>query len=96
MATFEEVLQLLQSGKSVELKFHLNSIMFSRHELFLVDGKIEDFSYVDNSTTTYSVSEYRRSFYGKAFNKSTVEIDEVYDKDHQPINYERINTVCQK
>ena len=96
MATFEEVLALLKQGRFVELRFHLNSILFSRHELFLVDGKIQDFSYVDDSTNTYSVSEYRRSFYGKAFTNSTVEIDEVYDKDHQPIKYERKNIVCQK
>jgi hypothetical protein len=49
MITFSEVLQYLKKGKTVELKFHLNFGLFSRHELCLVDGKIEDFSYVDES-----------------------------------------------
>lgn len=78
MATFEEVLALLKKGKSVELRIHLCSILFSRHELNLVDGKIEDFSYVDDSTNIYSIKEYKASYYGKAFRKKCVKIEEVY------------------
>ncbi len=80
MPTFDEVLQLLQTGKSVELKFYLSFGIFSRHELSLVDGNIEDFSYVDSSLSTYSIEEYRNSFHGKAFISNAVEIEEIYER----------------
>ena len=85
MTTFIDVLQLLQSGKSVELKFYLSFGLFSRHELSLVDGKIEDFSFVDSSLSTYTIEEYKQSFHGKAFISNAVEIEEVYDNEHQNI-----------
>ena len=77
MPTFDEVLALLKQGKSVELKFHLNSFLFSRHLLTLVDGKIEDESSVDDSTSIYTVAQYKRSFHGKAFKSNVVELSEV-------------------
>ncbi len=85
MPTINDILQLLHSGKSVELKFYLTMGVFSRHELSLVDGKIEDFSYVDSSLSTYTIEEYKNSFHGKAFISNAVEIEEVYDNEHQPI-----------
>ena len=77
MITFNEVLAHLEQGKTVELKFHLNYGLFSRHELSLVDGKIEDFSYVDDSTSTYTVKQYKKSFHGKAFKKNAVDLEEI-------------------
>ena len=77
MPTFDEVLALLKKGKSVELKFHLNGFLFSRHTLTLVDGKIEDESAVDGSTSTYSIENYKRSFHGRAFRSKAVELSEV-------------------
>ena len=85
MATFDEVLQLIKSGKSVELKFYLSMGLFSRHELSLEDGKIEDFSFIDSSLSTYTIEEYKQSFHGKAFISNAVEIEEVYDNEHQTI-----------
>jgi hypothetical protein len=72
MITFNEVMQYLKQGKSVELKFHLNSFLFSRHLLTLVDGKIEDESAVDDSTSIYTIEQYKRSFHGKAVELSEV------------------------
>lgn len=80
MATFDEVLALLRKGKSVELRVHLCSILFSRHELTLVGGKIEDFSYVDDSTNKYTIKQYRKSFYGKRFKSNAVVIEEIYER----------------
>ncbi|MDP1675317.1 MAG: hypothetical protein Q8L88_00515 [Bacteroidota bacterium] len=80
MLTFDDVLQMLQSGKSVELKFYLSMGLFSRHELSLVDGKIEDFSYVDETIFTSTIEEYRNSFHGKAFISNAVEIEEIYER----------------
>jgi hypothetical protein len=77
MITFKEVLALLKQGKSVELKFHLNGCLFSRHTLTLVDGKIEDESGVDDSTSIYTIDSYRRSFHGRAFKRKAVELSEV-------------------
>ena len=79
MVTFEEVFTLLKQGKTVELKFLLSFGLYSRHELALIDGKIEDFSYVDDSTSTYTIEQYKRSFHGKAFRSSAVEMLEVVD-----------------
>ncbi len=78
MATFEKVLSLLNQEKSVELKIYLVSGLFGRHLLSLEDDKIKDFSYVDDSTNIYSIKEYKASFYGKAFQKKCVKIEEVY------------------
>lgn len=80
MPIFNTVLEMLQCGKSVELKFYLSMGIFSRHELSLVDGKIEDFSYVDNTTFTTTIEEYRNSFHGKAFISNAVEIEEIYER----------------
>ncbi len=77
MITFNEVMQLLNTGKTVELKFHLNGFLFSRHTLTLVGRKIEDESSVDGSTSTYSVESYKRSFHGRAFKKNAVELSEI-------------------
>jgi hypothetical protein len=77
MLSFNEVLALLRKGKSVELKFHLNSLLFSRHTLTLVDGKIEDESGVDGSTSVYTIESYKRSFHGRAFKAKAVELSEV-------------------
>lgn len=93
MASFDEVLKLLKESKSVELKFYLSFGIFSRHELTLIDGKIEDFSYVDSSLATYTIEEYKKSFHGKAFFSNAVEIEEVYDNEHQSITKRK--TVCQ-
>lgn len=78
MITFDEVLKKLKEGKRLELKFNLCGGLFSRHELSMYNGKIEDFSYVDDSTTTSTVSQYRRGFYGKAFKQKTVSLEEEY------------------
>jgi hypothetical protein len=77
MITFNEVLTHLEQGKTVELKFHLNYGLYSRHELSLANGKIEDFSYVDDSTSTYTVKQYKRSFHGNAFKKNAVDLEEI-------------------
>ena len=77
MITFNEVMQLLNTGKTVELKFHLNSFLFSRHTLTLVGRKIEDESSVDGSISTYTIEQYKRSFHGRAFKKNAVELSEV-------------------
>ena len=77
MITFNEVMQLLNTGKTVELKFHLNGFLFSRHTLTLVDGKIEDESGVDGSTSSYTIKQYRCSFHGRAFKANAVELSEV-------------------
>ena len=77
MITFNEVMQYLKKGKSVELKFHLNGFLFSRHTLTLVDGKIEDDRGVDCSISTYTIDSYKRSFHGKAFKANAVELSEV-------------------
>ena len=77
MVKFSDVLALLDQGKSVELKFHLNGFLFSRHTLTLVDGKIEDESGVDGSTSSYTIKQYRCSFHGKAFKKNAVELSEI-------------------
>jgi hypothetical protein len=61
----------------VELKFHLNGFLFSRHTLTLVDGNIENESGVDGSTSTYSIDSYKRSFHGRAFKANAVELSEV-------------------
>lgn len=78
MITFNEVLGHLEHGKTVELKFHLNYGLFSRHELSLVHGRIKDYSYVDGATTVYTVKQYKKSFHGKAFAKNAVEMEELY------------------
>jgi hypothetical protein len=77
MITLKEVIALLRQGKSVELKFHLNGFLFSRHTLTLVDRKIEDESAVDGSTSIYTIKQYKRSFHGKAFASNAVELSEV-------------------
>ena len=77
MITFNEVMQHLKAGKTVELKFHLNGGLFSRHTLTLVDGKIQDESSVDGSTSTYSIDSYKRSFHGRAFQANAVELSEI-------------------
>jgi hypothetical protein len=77
MITFTEVLALLRQGKSVELKFHLNGLIFSRHTLTLIGRNIEDESSVDGSTSTYTIEQYKRSFHGRAFKKNAVELSEV-------------------
>lgn len=87
MATFEEVLKLLKEGKSVELKIFLVDGLFGRHLLSLEDDKIQDFSYVDDSTNIYSIKEYKASFYGKAFQRKAVKIDESYPlSTYTPVN----------
>jgi hypothetical protein len=83
MIAFLTVLELLQRGNSVELKFRLACGLFTRHTLTLVDGKIKDFSYVDESTTKYSLAEYRSSQYGEAFEHNTVEIIDILDPTQQ-------------
>jgi hypothetical protein len=77
MITFNKVLKLLKQDKAVELKFYLVAGLFSRHELSLEDGKIQDLSYVDSSITTYTIKQYKRSFHGKAFKKHAVELSEI-------------------
>jgi hypothetical protein len=77
MITFNEVMKYLKAGKTVELKFHLNGFLFSRHTLTIVDGKIEDESGVDGSTSTYSIDSYKHSFHGRAFALNAVELSEV-------------------
>ena len=77
MITFNEVLAHLEQGKTVELKFNLNYGLFSRHELSLVDGRIEDFSYVEGATTVYTIKQYKKSFHGKAFEKGAVQLEEI-------------------
>ena len=77
MITFNEVMEYLRAGKTVELKFHLNGFLFSRHTLTLVGKNIEDESSVDGSTSTYTIEQYKRSFHGRAFKKNAVELSEV-------------------
>jgi hypothetical protein len=77
MITFKEVLALLKQKKTVELKFHLNGPIFSRHILTLENGKIEDESCVDGTISTYSIEQYKRSFHGKAFHANAVELSEI-------------------
>jgi len=74
MITFNEMLQHLKQGKTVELKFNLNFGVYSRHRLRLRRGIIVDHSFVDNSVTRTSAKAYRRGFYGKAFNKHAIEL----------------------
>ena len=93
ITTFDEVLKLLRQGKSVELKFFFNYGLFSRHELSFCKNKIEDFSFVDESTTNYTIAKYKNSFYGKAFLKKAVMIEEVYDELHQPLT-QKGNHLC--
>ena len=78
MVKFNEVLAHLEAGKTVELRFQLNYGVFSIHELSLVDGKIEDFSHVDSSTSRYTINDYRKSFHGKAFEKGAVQIEVIH------------------
>jgi len=78
MITFNEVLGHLEQGKAVELKFNLIGGLYSRHELSLDDGKIIDFSYVDDSTSTYTIKQYKNSFHGKAFQKGAVKLEEIH------------------
>ena len=77
MITFNEVMKYLKAGRKVELKFHLSGFVFSRHTLTIVDGKIEDKSGVDGSTSIYTIKQYKRSFHGRAFKKNAVELSEV-------------------
>ena len=77
MITFNEVMQLLNTGKTVELKFQLNGFLFSRHTLTLVGKIIEDESAVDGSISTYTIEQYKRSFHGRAFKKNAVELSEI-------------------
>jgi predicted nucleotidyltransferase len=77
MITLKEVMNYLKAGKTVELKFHLNGFLFSRHTLTLVDGKIEDESAVDGSTFVSTIKSYKHSFHGRAFKKNAVELSEV-------------------
>jgi hypothetical protein len=77
MITFNEVMKYLKAGKKVELKFHLNGFLFSRHTLTIVDGMVEDESAVDGTTSTYTIEQYKRSFHGRAFKKNVVELSEV-------------------
>ena len=77
MITFNEVMKYLEAGKKVELKFHLNGFLFSRHTLTLVGSKIEDESSVDGSTSIYTIEQYKRSFHGRAFKKNAVELSEI-------------------
>ena len=76
MITFEEALKKLKEGSTLELKFNLCGGLFSRHELSLYNDTITDYSYVDGSTTTYSINEYKRGFYGKAFRQKAVILEE--------------------
>ena len=41
MITFEEVLEIMQAGYSVELKFGLGGAVFSRHEISLLEQHLE-------------------------------------------------------
>ena len=77
MIIFKDVLALLSQCKSVELKFHLNGPLFSRHLLTMVNGKIEDESCVDGTISTYTIEQYKRSFHGRAFTANAVELSEV-------------------
>ena len=76
MITFDGVIRKLREGKRVELKFHLNFGVYSRHELTLERGKICDKSYVDGSTSQFTIRQYSESFYGEAFRKNAVELIE--------------------
>ncbi len=78
MITFNEVLAHLEKGKAVELKFSINYGLFSRHELSFVDGRIEDYSYVDGATTIYTIKQYKKSFHGRAFEKGAVQLEEIH------------------
>ena len=77
MITFNEVMEYLKAGKTVELKFHLNGFLFSRHTLTLSDGEIEDESGVDGSKSVYTIKQYKCSFHGRAFKKNAVELSEI-------------------
>ena len=74
MITFDEVVAKLKAGKSIELKFNLNGGVYSRHLLSLDDGILTDESFVDGSITNTTVARYKKSFYGKAFNKNAVQL----------------------
>ncbi|TAK54028.1 MAG: hypothetical protein EPO24_13605 [Bacteroidetes bacterium] len=78
MISLEEALTKLKEGKRLELKFYLAGGLFSRHELSLDNGMIVDFSYVDDSTTMTTIKEYKRGFYGRAFKKQHVQLEEEY------------------
>ena len=74
MITFEQVLEKLRQGKRLELKFILNGGLYSRHQILLEDGRLIDESFVDGSITKSTISNYKKSFYGKAFHKNAVEL----------------------
>lgn len=74
--TFEETLSMIKGGKTLELMFCLSGPLYSRHELSFSNGKIRDFSYVDSSVTMHSIKRYRRSFYGKLFDRRAVQLSE--------------------
>ncbi len=76
MITFDEAIRKLKAGKILELKFQLRGGLFSRHELSMERSRIIDQSWVDDSTTSYTVKQYQKSFYGKAFQKLAVELSE--------------------
>ena len=78
MITLFEVLKILRTGKTVELRFNLNCHVYSRHALSLDDGVIKDESFVDGSVTRSTIEEYSRGFYAEAFSKNSVQLLEVY------------------
>lgn len=74
MITFKEVIQKLKTGKQLLLKFNLCGGLFSQHELTFHRGLIHDHSFVDDSDTRYTVKQYHKSFYGKAFTQKAVQL----------------------
>ena len=76
MITFSEVITKLKAGKILELKFNLIGGLYSRHQLSYDDGFIRDESFVDGSVSKTTIARYKKSFYGKAFNKNAVQLIE--------------------
>ena len=76
MITFQEAIRKLKDGIILELKFNLISGLYSRHQLSYDDGFIRDESFVDGSVSKITIAKYKKSFYGKAFNKNAVQLIE--------------------
>lgn len=74
IVTFDEVLQIMKRRKKVQLKFHFVDGVYYRHTLQLRKSMVIDYSFVDNSMNKFTVEEYKKSIYGKAFKKHAVEL----------------------
>lgn len=73
---FDQIVERLESGYTLELVFQLNGPLVSRHTVSMHDGLLHDLSSVDGSETVCAIEEYEHGFYGRLINAHRARIAE--------------------